>query len=233
MLRAGDFGRRGYPSTGVRPSPGAVSGAFQPLPVAAGNEAWTWREAAEKWGWPGGMVVGLGLRVQASVSSSQVSALGQGSAVRDRRGGFRGLSFFRFIKRSASGSGKGRDFQPIHPPESPRRDPWISAKSRPRDLFVDDSARFVDKSWSPALAALANRMRSECCPSGAPCHPFPPVFSHHEPRLESPSIRPRPAGRVGGPSTQARVQQPARPPPRERRLISLSSQTTQPANSVR
>jgi hypothetical protein len=56
---------------------------------------------------------------------------------------------------------------PANPPLGiPGRDRWISAKSRPRDLFVDDSARFVDKSWSPVLAALANRMRSECCPSG-------------------------------------------------------------------
>jgi hypothetical protein len=181
----------------------------------------------------GGVVVGLGLRVQASVSSSQVSARGQGSAVHDRHAVFRGPSFFRFIKRSARGSGKGRDFQPIHPSESPRNDPWISAKSRPRDLFVDDSARFVDKSWSPAPAASAKTMRGGCCPSGVRAIPFPPAFSHHEPRLELPSIRPRPAGRVGGPSTQARVQRPARPPPRERRLISLSTQTTHPANSVR
>lgn len=75
--------------------------------------------------------VGLGLRVQASVSRSQVSARGQGSAVHDRHGVFRGPSFFCFSKRSASGSGYGWVLQQIHPSESPRRDPWISAKFRP------------------------------------------------------------------------------------------------------
>ena len=55
--------------------------------------------------------------------------------------------------------------QDIHPSKSPRRGPWISAKFRPGDRFVDDSARFVDKSWSPAPAALASTVRSECCPS--------------------------------------------------------------------
>lgn len=75
-----------------------------------------------KAGMDGGVVVGSGLRVQASVSRSQVSARGQGSAVHDRHGVFRGPSFFCFIKRSASGSGKGRDSQEI-PPRNPRQGP--------------------------------------------------------------------------------------------------------------
>jgi hypothetical protein len=155
--------------------------------------------------------VGLGLRVQASVSSSQVSARGQGSAVHDRRGGFRGLSFFRFIKRSPSGSGKGRDFQPIHPPESPRRDQWISAKSRPRDLFVDDSARFVDKSWSPAPAALAKTMRGGCCPSCVPATlshlPFPTMNLALNSDPSGPDPR---AGVAGHPLKPVSSGQPAR-----------------------
>jgi hypothetical protein len=120
--------------------------------------------------------VGLGLRVQASVSRSQVSARGQGSAVHDRHAVFRGPSFFCFIKRSASGSGKARDSQEIRPLEIPGRDRWILAKSRPRDLFVDDSARFVDKSWSPAPAALASTMRGGCCPSGVRANLSPMPF---------------------------------------------------------
>ena len=150
-----------------------------------------------KAGMAGGVVVGLGLRVQASVSSSQVSALGRGSAVHDRHGGFRGPSFFV----SSSGRPAGREREGISSqstPGIPGRDPWILAKSRPRDLFVDDSARFVDKSWSPAPAALANTTRGGCCPSGVRANLFPMPFPTMRLALNSHPSDPR-AGVAGHP----------------------------------
>ncbi len=211
LLRAGGFGRRGYPGTGVRPSPGAVSGAFQPLPVDAGNKAWTWREAAEKWGWPGGGVLdwGSGFRLRSPALKSRPVA-------RDRRcmtGAVGSVACHFFV--SSSGRPVGREREGISsqsiPLEIPGRERWISAKSRPRDLFVDDSARFVDKSWSPAPAALAKTMRGGCCPSCVPATlshlPFPTMNLALNSDPSGPDPR---AGVAGHPLKPVSSGQPAR-----------------------
>jgi hypothetical protein len=116
---------------------------------------------------------------------------------------------------SSSGRPVGREREGISsqsiPLEIPGRERWISAKSRPRDLFVDDSARFVDKSWSPAPAALAKTMRGGCCPSCVPATlshlPFPTMNLALNSDPSGPDPR---AGVAGHPLKPVSSGQPAR-----------------------
>ena len=116
---------------------------------------------------------------------------------------------------SSSGRPAGREREGIScqsiPLEIPGRERWISAKSRPRDLFVDDSARFVDKSWSPAPAALAKTMRGGCCPSCVPATlshlPFPTMNLALNSDPSGPDPR---AGVAGHPLKPVSSGQPAR-----------------------